>query len=576
MTSSDPLIVSKEPKGGIYQALDEVDRVLDKLEEGENSNDWCWFCSFDRCRWCCWWCSKETDANEENDDVHCALVSYVQEVQSKPEGRTVKNIIVSKKDLLLYKDRQESNRSSVVQSEASDVETEPEEPPNKLSAQISISEPIINTTNSEEKTEVHKDEVGVSEAHSSPMLASPRNGTKSATPSPVTSVAKRNGARLNPDWHDEDLDRIGSLQNRGSLSTLGARSDSMASVYSGAGEGRYGTVAVRGQVEFGLQYNYKAGALEIQIKQCKDLAPVDTKRNRSDPYVKVYLLPDKSKSGKRKTKVKKHTLNPVFDECLKFHISLNGLESRTLWLTVWHSDMFGRNDFLGEVMMTLENKVFDDPTPKWYNLQERTEPFEDVSSYKGDIIVCLKFIPPDMTTEPFEDVSSYKGDIIVCLKFIPPDMTVQKKGKRSRGALHVLVKEAKSLTAVKANGTSDPFCKSYLLPDKGRSSKQKTPVAKRTTNPVWNYTFIYDDVTLQELAERCLELTVWDHDRLASNEFLGGVRFSLGTGKHYGKPVDWMDASGRELSLWKNMLEKPNFWVEGSLSLRSSLESRGS
>ena len=34
-------------------------------------------------------------------------------------------------------------------------------------------------------------------------------------------------------------------------------------------------------------------------------------------YVKVYLLPDKSKSGKRKTKVKKHTLNPVFDESLK-------------------------------------------------------------------------------------------------------------------------------------------------------------------------------------------------------------------------------------------------------------------
>ncbi|XP_057663084.1 uncharacterized protein LOC130898064 isoform X2 [Diorhabda carinulata] len=398
-----------------------------------------------------------------------------------------------------------------------------------------------------QQNNVPNDESGVSEAHSSPMLASPRNGTKSATTSPVTSISKRIGH----DWHhEEDLDRIVSLHGRASLSTLGARSDSMASVYSGAGEGRYGSVAVRGQVEFGLQYNYKAGALEIQIKQCRDLAPVDIKRNRSDPYVKVYLLPDKSKSGKRKTKVKKHTLNPVFDECLKFHISLNGLETRTLWLTVWHSDMFGRNDFLGEVMMTLENKVFDDPTPKWYNLQERTEPFEDVSSYKGDIIVCLKFVPPDMT--------------------------IQKKGKRSRGALHVLIKEAKSLTAVKANGTSDPFCKSYLLPDKGRSSKQKTPIARRTTNPVWNYTFVYDDVSLQELAERCLELTVWDHDRLASNEFLGGVRFSLGTGKHYGKPVDWMDASGREMSLWKNMLEKPNFWVEGSLSLRSSLESRGS
>lgn len=56
---------------------------------------------------------------------------------------------------------------------------------------------------------------------------------------------------------------------------------------------------------------------------------------------------------------------------------------------------------------------------------------------------------------------SYKGDILVGLKFVPPDMTVHKKGKRSRGALHVLVKEAKSLTGVKANGTSDPFCKRY-------------------------------------------------------------------------------------------------------------------
>jgi synaptotagmin-like protein len=120
-----------------------------------------------------------------------------------------------------------------------------------------------------------------------------------------------------------------------------------------------------------------------------------------------------------------------------------------------------------------------------------------------------------------------------------------------KGALHVLVKEAKNLQPVKANGHCDAFCKrynailfivswtkitkfichfSYLLPDKNRSSKQKTPVIKRTTSPVWNYTFIYEDVSLSELSERALELTLWDHDRLASNEFLGGVRFSLGTG----------------------------------------------
>lgn len=89
------------------------------------------------------------------------------------------------------------------------------------------------------------------------------------------------------------------------------------------------------------------------------------------PLLQVYLLPDKTKSGKRKTKVKKHTLNPVFDEVLRFYMSLSSLESRTLWVTVWHSDMFGRNDFLGEVMISLQNKIFDNPLPQWYQLEER-------------------------------------------------------------------------------------------------------------------------------------------------------------------------------------------------------------
>ena len=60
------------------------------------------------------------------------------------------------------------------------------------------------------------------------------------------------------------------------------RSESMASVYS-QGEGRYGTVAVRGDVEFGFIYNFGSGSLDISIKQCRDLAPVDLKRSRSDP-----------------------------------------------------------------------------------------------------------------------------------------------------------------------------------------------------------------------------------------------------------------------------------------------------
>lgn len=61
-----------------------------------------------------------------------------------------------------------------------------------------------------------------------------------------------------------------------------SRSESMTSVYSQEG-GRYGLVTVRGDIELALGYNFKMGALDVYVKQCRDLAPVDTKRNRSDP-----------------------------------------------------------------------------------------------------------------------------------------------------------------------------------------------------------------------------------------------------------------------------------------------------
>ncbi|XP_063863723.1 uncharacterized protein LOC135102404 isoform X2 [Scylla paramamosain] len=386
-------------------------------------------------------------------------------------------------------------------------------------------------------------------------------GLKSGSPSPlVGSVGRISGrdsvASLTSSTDtscfthpDEDIERLLQLNEKkiSSLTPLGSRSESMASVCSAGAEGRYGTVIIRGEIELGLQYNYKEGQLEVHVAQCRDLAAVDTKRNRSDPYVKVYLLPDKSKSGKRKTKVKKHTLNPVFEEILKFSTTMSELESRTLWVSVWHSDMFGRNDFLGEVVISLADTVFDDVSPKWYPLQDRMEPLEELSY-------------------------SPRGDLILALKFVPPDAVSSKKARRSRGALHVLVKEAKSLAAVRPHGTADPICKGLLLPEKGKASKQKTSVCRKTLNPTWNHTLVFDDTSLQELTERALELSVWDHDRLGPSHFLGGCRLSLGKGKHGGRPVEWMEAAGMEVKLWEQMLDRPNLWVEGSIMLRPTMD----
>ena len=71
---------------------------------------------------------------------------------------------------------------------------------------------------------------------------------------------------------------------------------------------------------------------------------------------------------------------------------------------------------------------------------------------------------------------------------------------------------------------------SSLLPDRTRGGSQKSPLVKRNCNPVWNHTFVFDCVSWAELKERSLELTIWDYDRIISNDFLGGVRLNLGTG----------------------------------------------
>ena len=54
------------------------------------------------------------------------------------------------------------------------------------------------------------------------------------------------------------------------------------------------------------------------IISASDLAAMDI-GGTSDPYVKVYLLPDKKK--KYETKVHRKTLNPTFNETFVFKVN---------------------------------------------------------------------------------------------------------------------------------------------------------------------------------------------------------------------------------------------------------------
>uniref|UniRef100_A0A7M4E5F8 Synaptotagmin like 1 n=1 Tax=Crocodylus porosus TaxID=8502 RepID=A0A7M4E5F8_CROPO len=100
-------------------------------------------------------------------------------------------------------------------------------------------------------------------------------------------------------------------------------SGSMMSLYS---EGDVGSVEVCGCIQLSLHYEATRKELRVHVVQCRGLA--QAKKRRSDPYVKTYLLPDKSNHGKRKTAIKKRSLDPVFNETLKTPVSPHGLGSR--------------------------------------------------------------------------------------------------------------------------------------------------------------------------------------------------------------------------------------------------------
>uniref|UniRef100_A0A3B5MP18 Synaptotagmin-like protein 5 n=1 Tax=Xiphophorus couchianus TaxID=32473 RepID=A0A3B5MP18_9TELE len=315
--------------------------------------------------------------------------------------------------------------------------------------------------------------------------------------------------------------------------------NSMMSMYSETGD--YGNARVSGEILLNISYSYKTGVLNVLVKKCYNLATGDDRRQRTDAYVKTYLLPDTSRQSKRKTSIRPNTINPVFNENLRYVISHSQLETRTLQVSVWHHDRFGYNSFLGEVELTFDSWEFDSQIEEWYSLQPK---------------VVLKL---NTHTHTHIHKSFLKGK--KTSSFTLP------KG----GMVELLVKGAKNLTAVKSGGTSDPFVKGYLLPDNNKSTKHKTAVERRTVNPQWNHTFTYCGLQDGDLNNICLELTVWDKEALSSNVFLGGVRLGAGTGKSYGNEVDWMDSYGEEQQVWQRMIENPEVPQECTLTLRSSM-----
>ncbi|XP_061108627.1 synaptotagmin-1a isoform X2 [Conger conger] len=255
-----------------------------------------------------------------------------------------------------------------------------------------------------------------------------------------------------------------------------------------------------GKLQWSLDYNFTENQLIVGIIQAAELPAMDM-GGTSDPYVKVYLLPDKKK--KFETKVHRKTLNPSFNEQFIFKVPYTELGGKTLVMTVYDFDRFSKHDAIGDVKVPMNKVDFSHVTEEWRDL---------LSAEKEE--------------------QEKLGDICFSLRYVP-----------TAGKLTVVILEAKNLKKMDVGGLSDPYVKIHLMQNGKRLKKKKTTIKKNTLNPYYNESFSFE-VPFEQIQKVQVVVTVLDYDKIGKNDAIGKVFVGL-------------NSSGTELRHWSDMLANP-------------------
>ncbi|CAL8299274.1 unnamed protein product [Merluccius merluccius] len=119
-----------------------------------------------------------------------------------------------------------------------------------------------------------------------------------------------------------------------------------------------------GDVQIGLMD--KKGQLEVEVIRARGLIPKPGSKSLPAPYVKVYLLDSGACKAKKKTKIARKTLEPLYQQHLLFEESPRG---KVLQVIVWGD--YGRLDhkcFMGVAQILLEELDLSSTVIGWYKL----------------------------------------------------------------------------------------------------------------------------------------------------------------------------------------------------------------
>uniref|UniRef100_A0AAX7UD00 Extended synaptotagmin-like protein 2a n=1 Tax=Astatotilapia calliptera TaxID=8154 RepID=A0AAX7UD00_ASTCA len=116
-----------------------------------------------------------------------------------------------------------------------------------------------------------------------------------------------------------------------------------------------------GEIQLTIRHSSQRNKLIVAVHSCRNLIAFTD--HGSDPYVRLYLLPDKRRSGRRKTPTVKKNLNPVYD----FSVSLVELHRRNLDVAVKNGGglLSKHKGLLGKVMVELTHDQITKGWTQW-------------------------------------------------------------------------------------------------------------------------------------------------------------------------------------------------------------------
>ena len=108
------------------------------------------------------------------------------------------------------------------------------------------------------------------------------------------------------------------------------------------------------------RYSLLKNRLYVVIKRVKDLVSRDSPE-KTNPLVRVYLLPDRSKRTRRVTKQLRGTLEGVFNETFEYMVGLDQLREMQIEVAVKSDRGFtvgrARNRLIGTAVVDLSEKA---------------------------------------------------------------------------------------------------------------------------------------------------------------------------------------------------------------------------